>query len=40
MVLSRERAEMLRAWDRISDAYENGEIVEGMIMARVKGSLR
>lgn len=39
MVLSRERAEMLRAWDRISDAYENDEIVEGLIMARVKGGL-
>ena len=39
MVLSRERAEMLRAWDRISDAYENNEIVEGTIMARVKGGL-
>lgn len=39
MVLSRERAEMLRAWDRISDAYEKDEIVEGTIMARVKGGL-
>lgn len=39
MVLSRERAEMLRAWDRISDAYENGEIVEGTIVTRVKGGL-
>lgn len=39
MVLSRERAEMLRAWDRISDAYENNEEVQGMIMARVKGGL-
>ncbi|NRA63746.1 MAG: 30S ribosomal protein S1 [Pseudobacteriovorax sp.] len=39
MVLSRERAEMLRAWDRISDAYENNEIVEGTVVARVKGGL-
>lgn len=39
MLLSRERAEMLRAWDRISDAYENDEVVEGIIMARVKGGL-
>ncbi len=39
MVLSRERAEMLRAWDRISDAYENDEIVEGTVIARVKGGL-
>ena len=39
MVLSRERAEMLRAWDRISDAFDNEEIVEGTVVARVKGGL-
>jgi len=39
LVLSRERAEMLRAWDRISEAYEKDETVEGVIMARVKGGL-
>jgi len=39
LVLSRERAEMLRAWDRISDAYDKDETVEGVIMARVKGGL-
>ena len=39
MILSRERAEMLRAWDRISVAYENDEIIEGEVIARVKGGL-
>lgn len=39
IVLSRERAQMLKAWDRISDAYDKGETVEGTIMARVKGGL-
>ena len=39
MILSRERAEMLKAWDRISEAYENNSIIEGSIMARVKGGL-
>ncbi len=39
MILSRERAEMLRAWDRISEAFDNDAIVEGTIMARVKGGL-
>jgi small subunit ribosomal protein S1 len=39
LVLSRERAEMLRAWDRISDAYDKDETVEGTIMSRVKGGL-
>lgn len=39
MVLSRERAEMLRAWDRISDAFERDDIIEGSVVARVKGGL-
>ena len=39
LILSRERAEMLRAWDRISDAYDSDEIVTGVIMSRVKGGL-
>ena len=30
---------MLKAWDRISDAFDKGEVVEGMIMSRVKGGL-
>ncbi len=39
LVLSRERAEILRAWDRIAEAFEKNEIVEGTIMSRVKGGL-
>ena len=39
MVLSRERAEIMRAWDRISKAYENNEIIEGVVVSRVKGGL-
>ncbi len=39
MLLSYERAQMLRAWDRIALAYENNEIIEGKILARVKGGL-
>ncbi len=30
---------MLRAWDRISEAFEKDEIVEGVIVSRVKGGL-
>ena len=37
MVLSRQRALQLRAWDRIALAYQNNEIVEGTILAKVKG---
>ncbi len=39
MVLSRERAEVMRAWDRISKAYEDDEIIEGVVISRVKGGL-
>lgn len=39
MVLSRERAEMLRAWDRAAEAFEKQEIVEGTIVSKVKGGL-
>ncbi len=37
MVLSRQRAIQLRAWDRIALAFQNNEIVEGTILAKVKG---
>lgn len=39
MVLSREKAEVLKAWDEISKAVENDELVEGKIIAKVKGGL-
>ncbi len=39
MVLSRERAEVMRAWGRISKAYENDEIIDGVVVSRVKGGL-
>ncbi|MFC2075273.1 30S ribosomal protein S1 [Bdellovibrionota bacterium] len=39
MILSREKAEILKAWDEISKAVENDELVEGKIIAKVKGGL-
>ena len=39
MILSRERAEIMRSWDRVSEAFEKDEIVEGTIISRVKGGL-
>ena len=39
LVLSKEKADMLKAWDRISVAYEADELVEGKIVGRVKGGL-
>ena len=39
IVLSKEKADRLRVWDQLSDAYEQGEVVEGLITGRVKGGL-
>jgi small subunit ribosomal protein S1 len=39
IVLSKEKADRLKIWDEISDAYEGDEAVEGQIIARVKGGL-
>ena len=39
VVLSKEKAELLKVWDEISKAYEAEESVEGTIVARVKGGL-
>jgi len=39
IVLSKEKADKLRVWDEISAACEKDELVEGTIVARVKGGL-
>ncbi len=39
VVLSKEKADRLKVWDMISDAVDRDEVVEGTIVARVKGGL-
>lgn len=39
VVLSRERAEMVRTWDHLVVASEKNEVVEGTIVGKVKGGL-
>ena len=39
VVLSKHKADMMRAWDKISEACEKDQVVEGVIVARVKGGL-
>ncbi len=39
IVLSKEKADKLKIWDEISAACERDEVVEGTIIARVKGGL-
>jgi small subunit ribosomal protein S1 len=37
--LSKEKADQMKAWEEISQAYENNEVVAGVITQRVKGGL-
>ncbi len=39
LVLSRRKAKLLRAWDRIVDSYENGTIITGTVASKTKGGL-
>lgn len=39
MVLSKDKADMLRAWTDISRAAETQEIIEGTVISKVKGGL-
>lgn len=39
IVLSKDKADMLRAWSDISKAAENEEVIEGVVVAKVKGGL-
>ena len=39
IVLSKEKADKLKIWDEISAACERDEVVEGVVVSRVKGGL-
>jgi small subunit ribosomal protein S1 len=39
LVLSKDKAEILHAWDRISEACEKGIPIEGTVVSKVKGGL-
>ncbi len=39
LVLSKEKADLMKAWDAIQEAVDKDEVVEGTIIARVKGGL-
>jgi len=39
LILSKDKAEILKAWDKISEACEKGNPVEGTVIAKVKGGL-
>ena len=39
VVLSKTKADFMRVWDRIKDAYDSNQIVEGRLMRRIKGGI-
>lgn len=39
MILSRDKAQIIKAWDEISAACEKDQLVEGTVIAKVKGGL-
>ncbi|HMV65899.1 MAG TPA: 30S ribosomal protein S1 [Myxococcota bacterium] len=39
LILSKEKADLMKAWDEISKAVEKDEVVSGVVQARVKGGL-
>ena len=39
MILSHKKARILKSWDRINEAYEKEEIINGYVKSRTKGGL-
>ena len=39
IVLSKEKANRIKVWDKISEAYDQNEMVTGTVIARIKGGL-
>ncbi len=39
LILSRRKADILQAWEKIEASHETGEIVEGLIKRRIKGGM-
>lgn len=39
LVLSKERADAIDAWDRVEDVYKKDGIIEGLVVNKVKGGL-
>jgi small subunit ribosomal protein S1 len=39
LVLSRKRADFMRTWERITRAYDSGEVLTGKVTRRIKGGL-
>jgi small subunit ribosomal protein S1 len=39
LILSRKKADILQAWEKIEKAHDTGEVIEGFIQRRIKGGM-
>ncbi len=39
LVLSHRKARVIKAWDRVNNAHDNGEVVNGFVKCRTKGGM-
>jgi small subunit ribosomal protein S1 len=39
LVLSKQKADFVRVWGKVKDAHDQGELIEGRIMRRIKGGM-
>ncbi len=39
VVLSKQRADFVRVWDRVKEAHDNGQVVEGRLVRKIKGGV-
>ena len=39
LVLSRKRADFMRVWERVTKAFETGEVLQGRCVRRIKGGI-
>uniref|UniRef100_A0A832I3X5 30S ribosomal protein S1 n=1 Tax=Eiseniibacteriota bacterium TaxID=2212470 RepID=A0A832I3X5_UNCEI len=39
VVLSKQRADFVRVWDRVKEAHDNGQVVEGKLVRKIKGGV-
>src|SRR5262245_10924724 len=39
VVLSKQRADFVRVWDRVKEAHDSGQVVEGRLMRKIKGGV-
>lgn len=39
VLMSHKKARILKSWDRVNEAYESGEIINGYVKSRTKGGL-